>query len=58
MGYEAHEELHNELLEPVLEAFDVPAQLIYREGRKACTRVLTFLDYAVPPLRSHPAFRH
>lgn len=60
MSYEAHEELHSGLLEPVLEAFaapELPAQLIYREGRKACTRVRTFLDFAVPRLRSHPAFR-
>lgn len=58
LSYEAHQELQAGLLEPVLERFvapDLPAQLIYREGRKACGRVRTFIDFAVPRLRLHPA---
>lgn len=61
MSYEAHHELQNNLLEPVLEAFmapHLPVQLIYREGRKASARVRTFIDFAVPHLRSHPVFHH
>lgn len=61
MSYEAHQELHSGLLEPVLERFatpNLPAQLMSREGRKASARVRTFLDFAVPRLRAHPAFHH
>lgn len=60
MSHEVHQELQCGLLEPVLQAFkslDLPAQLIYREGRRACARVRTFIDFAVPRLRLHPALR-
>ncbi|MCQ4233489.1 LysR family transcriptional regulator [Pseudomonas stutzeri] len=60
MSYEAHDELRRGLLEPVLSAFagpDVPVQLIYRHGRRAEARVRTFIDFAAPQLRAHPAFQ-
>lgn len=59
MSYEAHAELQNGLLEPVLQPFasaGVPAQLIYRHGRRAEARVRSFIDFATPRLRAHPAF--
>ncbi|OEC36231.1 DNA-binding transcriptional regulator, LysR family [Pseudomonas cuatrocienegasensis] len=59
MSYEAHHELQNGLLEPVLSDFaseDLPVQLIYRDGRRAEARVRTFIDFATPRLRAHPAF--
>lgn len=59
MSYEAHHELQNGLLEPVLVDFAsqaTPAQLIYRDGRRADARVRTFIAFATPRLRSHPAF--
>jgi DNA-binding transcriptional LysR family regulator len=33
----------------------LPMHLVYREGRKATARVRTFIDFAVPRLRNHPA---
>ncbi|WP_068825002.1 LysR family transcriptional regulator [Pseudomonas sp. BMS12] len=59
MSYEAHAELHSGLLEPVLQPFagpGLPAQLIYRHGRRAEARVRSFVDFATPRLRAHPAF--
>lgn len=59
MSYEAHHELRSGLLEPVLSDFAnpcLPAQLIYRDGRRAEERVRTFIDFAAPRLRAHPAF--
>jgi len=59
MSFEAHHELQSGLLEPVLSDFasqDLPAQLIYRDGRRAEARVRTFIDFATPRLRAHPAF--
>ncbi len=59
MSHEAHHELRSGLLEPVLSRFaiqDLPAQLIYRDGRRAEARVRTFIDFATPRLRAHPAF--
>jgi DNA-binding transcriptional LysR family regulator len=59
MSYEAHHELQSGLLEPVLKDFAsqaLPAQLIYRDGRRAEARVRTFIDFATPRLRAHPAF--
>lgn len=59
MSYEAHAELQSGLLEPVLQPFagaPVPAQLIYRHGRRAEARVRSFVDFATPQLRAHPAF--
>ena len=59
MSYEAHDELQSGLLEPVLGSFAIqsmPAQLIYRDGRRAAARVRTFIDFATPRLRAHPAF--
>ncbi|WP_422910003.1 LysR family transcriptional regulator [Pseudomonas sp. MAC6] len=59
MSYEAHHELQSGLLEPVLSDFasqPLPAQLIYRDGRRAEARVRTFIDFATPRLRAHPAF--
>jgi DNA-binding transcriptional LysR family regulator len=60
MNFEAHDELHRGVLEPVLTGFaaaDVPVQLIYRHGRRAEARVRTFVDFASPLLRAHPAFQ-
>lgn len=60
MSYEVHQELQSGLLEAVFEAFTAPAlpvHLVYREGRKACARVRTLIDFAVPRLRDHPALR-
>lgn len=59
MSYEVHDELQQGLLEPLLSAFaapGVPAQLIYRDGRRADARVRTFIDFATPLLRAHRAF--
>lgn len=59
MSYEVHDELQQHLLEPVLEDFasaPLPVQLIYRHGRRAEARVRTFIDFATPKLRAHPAF--
>jgi DNA-binding transcriptional LysR family regulator len=59
MSFEAHDELQSGLLEPVLSDFasqDLPAQLIYRDGRRAEARVRTFIDFATPRLRAHSAF--
>ncbi|AHL75524.1 LysR family transcriptional regulator [Stutzerimonas stutzeri] len=59
MSYEAHLELKRGSLEPVLSGFasqNLPAQLIYRDGRQAEARVRTFIDFATPKLRVHPAF--
>ncbi|MCY1381862.1 hypothetical protein D9M69_698200 [compost metagenome] len=59
MSYEAHDELASGLLLPVLADFaspPAPAQLIYRHGRRAEARVRTFIDFATPLLRAHPAF--
>ncbi|MFZ3153946.1 LysR family transcriptional regulator [Pseudomonas sp.] len=59
MSYEVHHELQSGLLEPVLSDFaspDLPAQLLYRDGRRAAARVRTFIDFATPRLRAHPAF--
>lgn len=58
LSYEVHHELQTGLLEPVLETYpapELPVHLIYREGRKACARVRSFIDFAVPRLRAHPA---
>ncbi len=59
MSYEAHHELQSGLLEPVLSDFasqNLPAHLIYRDGRRAEARVRSFIDFATPRLRAHPAF--
>lgn len=59
MSYEAHHELRSGLLESVLPDFSgpcLPVQLIYRDGRRAEERVRTFIDFAAPRLRAHPAF--
>ncbi|MFS2155818.1 LysR substrate-binding domain-containing protein [Pseudomonas sp. Pseusp122] len=59
MSFEAHHELQGGVLEPVLSGFAgqaLPAQLIYRDGRRADARVRTFIAFATPRLRSHPAF--
>jgi DNA-binding transcriptional LysR family regulator len=59
LSYEAHAELQSGLLEPVLQPYaspGVPAQLIYRHGRRAEARVRSFIDFATPRLRAHPAF--
>lgn len=60
LSHEAHQELHSGQLEAVLEDFaaaPLPVQLYYREGRRAAARVRSFLDFAVPRLRAHPALR-
>ncbi|MFI8607771.1 LysR substrate-binding domain-containing protein [Pseudomonas sp. NPDC077649] len=60
LSYEAHQELQTGQLLTVLEDFaaaPVPVQLYYREGRRAAARVRSFLDFAVPRLRAHPAFQ-
>ncbi|MGY4533967.1 DNA-binding transcriptional LysR family regulator [Pseudomonas sp. TE3786] len=59
MSYEAHDELQRGALLPVLSDFagpGVPAQLIYRHGRRAEARVRSFIDFVTPLLRAHPAF--
>lgn len=58
LNHEVHRELQDGLLETVLDDFAperLPVHLIYREGRRATVRVRTFLDFAVPRLRLHPA---
>jgi DNA-binding transcriptional LysR family regulator len=43
-----------------LEDFERPAtplHLVYREGRKASSRVRSFVDYSVSALRAHPALQ-
>ncbi|EPJ79979.1 MULTISPECIES: LysR family transcriptional regulator [Pseudomonas] len=60
MSYEVHQELQSGKLEPLFQDFkapDLPAHMIYREGRKASARVRTFIDFAVPRLRLHPALQ-
>jgi DNA-binding transcriptional LysR family regulator len=60
LSYEAHHELQAGQLLAVLEDFaapPLPVQLYYREGRRAAARVRSFLDFAVPRLRAHPAFQ-
>lgn len=59
MSHEVYDELAGGALVPVLEKFtglSMPAQLIYRHGRRAEARVRSFIDFATPLLRSHPAF--
>ncbi|MCW8158587.1 LysR family transcriptional regulator [Stutzerimonas stutzeri] len=59
LSYEAYLELQSGLLEPVLQPFAgpaLPAQLIYRHGRRAEARVRSFIDFATPRLRAHVAF--
>lgn len=59
MSYEAHDELQSGALLPVLDNYASPgvtAQLIYRHGRRAEARVRSFIDFATPLLRAHPAF--
>lgn len=58
-SYEIHEELQSGRLEPVLTGFmpqPMPVHLLHREGRRATARVRAFIDFAVPRLRTHPAF--
>lgn len=60
MSYEVHQEVQSGALEPVLCDFaspDLPVQLMYRDGRRAEARVRTFIDFATPRLRAHPAFK-
>ncbi|MEH6671021.1 LysR substrate-binding domain-containing protein [Halopseudomonas sp.] len=59
MSYEARHELQSGQLETVLDDFvdqHLPVHLIYRDGRRAAGRVRTFIDFATPKLRAHPAF--
>ncbi|WP_236234245.1 LysR family transcriptional regulator [Pseudomonas tohonis] len=59
LSHEVHQELQAGQLETVLEPFaaaPLPVHLLYREGRRAAARVRSFLDFAVPRLRAHPAF--
>jgi DNA-binding transcriptional LysR family regulator len=60
LNHEAHQQLQNGQLRAILQPFSAPAlpvHLLYREGRKACGRLRTFIDFAVPRLRNHPALR-
>lgn len=60
MSHEAYEHLRGGFLETVLDGFapaDIPVHLVYREGRRAAARVRTFIDFAVPRLRAHPALK-
>lgn len=60
MSHEVHAELQDGRLETVLEHCAAPGlavQLHYREGQRAAARVRTFLDFALPRLRAHPALR-
>lgn len=59
MSYEVHQEVQSGALIPVLSRFaqqEVPAQLVYRDGRRAEARVRTFIDFVAPRLRTHAAF--
>lgn len=59
LSYEVDQPLRKRQLEPVLNPLtspQLPVHLVYREGRRACARVRTFIDFAVPRLRLHPAF--
>lgn len=57
LSVEVHQYLHAGQLQavpdPAMPA--LPLHLVYREGRKATARVRTFIDFAVPRLRNHPA---
>jgi DNA-binding transcriptional LysR family regulator len=57
LSVEVHQHLQNGQLQalpgPPMPA--LPMHLVYREGRKATARVRTFIDFAVPRLRNHPA---
>lgn len=60
MSHEVHEELASGALEPVLTGLagaEVPVHLTYRHGPRAEARVRSFIDFATPLLRDHPAFR-
>ncbi len=60
MSHEVHEELASGALEPILSDLagdEVPVYLSYRHGRRAEARVRSFIDFAAPLLRDHPAFR-
>lgn len=60
LSYEVDQELRSGQLQTVLDDFaaaPLPVQLYYREGRRAAARVRSFLDFVVPRLRAHPAFR-
>lgn len=57
MHHEVYPQLQAGLLEPVLQAYapsGLPMHLVYREGRRATARVRSFIDFALPRLRSHP----
>lgn len=60
LSYQVHELLEQGRLSRVLQGFEPPAlpvYLVYREGRKAAARVRSFIDFAVPRLRQHPALQ-
>ncbi|RRV10427.1 LysR family transcriptional regulator [Pseudomonas sp. v388] len=59
LSYEVYDQVRCGTLEPVLTDYAgdaLPANLIYRHGRRAEARVRTFIDFAAPLLRNHPAF--
>jgi DNA-binding transcriptional LysR family regulator len=60
MSYQVHERFQRGELVEVLQAFglpELPVYVVYREGRRAAARVLSFVDFAVGRLREHPALR-
>jgi DNA-binding transcriptional LysR family regulator len=60
MGHEVYREVQSGVLEVVLSRYmhqALPVQLLYRDGRRAEARIRSFIAFAAPRLRSHPAFR-
>jgi DNA-binding transcriptional LysR family regulator len=57
LNFQVSQQLERGELQVVLQPFELPAvpvHVVYREGRKAATRVRSFVDYAVQRLRQHP----
>jgi DNA-binding transcriptional LysR family regulator len=60
LNFQVSKQLARSELQVVLQPFELPAvpvHVVYREGRKAATRVRSFVDYAVQQLRQHPTLR-
>lgn len=58
LSYPLFDHLQSGQLCRVLQPYEpapVPVHLVYREGHKASMRVRSFVDYALPRLRAHPA---
>ena len=60
LSYPLYDYLNRGQLRRVLQPYELPAlpvYVVYREGRKASMRVLSFVDFIVKGLREHPAMR-